>query len=163
MFVVTTAVKLPAVAGLVEKVTVSDVAVAAVTVPAPSLKTTVLLSAVVSKPKPLIVTVVALTAKLVIALVTTGVMVATLTAEPLLTPLVVTIAVISPAVAGLVENVTVRLVADAAVTIPAAPSSKTTVLLLGVALKPKPAIVTVDALAARLAVARVTTGLTVAT
>ena len=54
--VVTTAVRLPAVGGLVENVTVSEVAVAAVTVPtAPSLKMTVLLAAVVSKPKPLMV------------------------------------------------------------------------------------------------------------
>ena len=57
--VVTTAVRLPAVVGLVENVTVSEVAVAAVTVPtAPLLKTTVLLAAVVSKPKPLMVSVV---------------------------------------------------------------------------------------------------------
>ena len=51
--VVTTAVRLPAAAGLVENVTVNDVAVAAVTVPtAPSLKTTVLLLAIVSNPNP---------------------------------------------------------------------------------------------------------------
>src|SRR2546421_664539 len=63
--VVTTAVKLPSAVGLVENVTVSDVAVAAVTVPtAPSLNTTVLLLAVVSKSKPLMVIVVALAAKL---------------------------------------------------------------------------------------------------
>ena len=44
--------------GLVENVTVSEVAVAAVTVPtAPSLNVTVLLAAVGSKPKPLIVSV----------------------------------------------------------------------------------------------------------
>jgi hypothetical protein len=56
LFVVTTAVRLPAVSGRVERVTVSDVAVASVTVPtAPLLKTTVLLAEVVSKPKPLIV------------------------------------------------------------------------------------------------------------
>ena len=42
LLVVTTAVRLPAVAGLVKNVTVSEVAVAAVTVPtAPSLKVTV--------------------------------------------------------------------------------------------------------------------------
>jgi hypothetical protein len=58
---------------LVEKVTTSSVAVAAVTVPtAPLLKTTVLLAAVKSKPKPLMVTVSALAAKPVVALVTTG-------------------------------------------------------------------------------------------
>lgn len=55
-FVVTTAVRLPAEAGFVENVTVSDVDVAAVTVPtAPLLKTTELLEAVASKPKPSIV------------------------------------------------------------------------------------------------------------
>ena len=72
--VVTTAVRLPAVAGLVENVTVSDVAVAAVTVPtAPLLKAIVLLPAVVSKPEPLMVTVVALAARLAVLLVTVGV------------------------------------------------------------------------------------------
>lgn len=70
---VTKAVKLPALVGLVEKVTTSSVAVAAVTVPtAPLLKTTELLAAVKSKPKPLMVTVSALAAKPVVALVTTG-------------------------------------------------------------------------------------------
>src|SRR5690349_24313217 len=59
--VVTTAVKGPAVVGLVEKVTVSDVAVAAVTVPtAPSLNRTALLAGVGSKLLPLIIIVVAL-------------------------------------------------------------------------------------------------------
>ena len=61
----TTAVRLPTAVGSVENVTVSEVAVAAVTVPtAPSLKVTVLLPAVGSKPKPLIVSVVALAARL---------------------------------------------------------------------------------------------------
>ena len=81
----TTAVRLPAVVGLVENVTVSEVAVAAVTVPiAPSLKATVLLPAVGSKPKPVMVIVVALAARLAVLLVTTGVTVATCTAVPLL-------------------------------------------------------------------------------
>ena len=84
--------------GLVENVTVSEVAVAAVTVPtAPLLKTTVLLAAVGSKPKPLMVIVVALAARLAVLLVTTGVTVATWTAAPLLTPSVVTTAVRLPA------------------------------------------------------------------
>lgn len=53
--VVTEAVKFPRL-GLVEKVTVSNVAVAVVTVPtAPLLNATVLLAAVVSKPVPAIV------------------------------------------------------------------------------------------------------------
>ena len=62
-------------------------------------------------------------------LVTIGVTVATCTAAPLLTPSVVTTAVRLPAVVGLVENVTVSEVAVAAVTVPTAPSLKTTVLL----------------------------------
>ena len=87
---VTTAVRLPAV-GFVENVTVSEVAVAAVTVPtAPSLKTTVLLPGVVSKPEPLMVIVVALAARLAVLTVTAGATVATCTAAPLLTPSVVT-------------------------------------------------------------------------
>ena len=58
-FVVTTAVKLPA-EGLVPKVTVSEVAEAAVTVPtAPLLKTTELFAATGSKASPLMTTVVA--------------------------------------------------------------------------------------------------------
>lgn len=59
LFTVTTAVRLPAAVGPVERVTVSSVAVAVDTVPtAPLLKTTVLLAAVGSKPWPAIVTVV---------------------------------------------------------------------------------------------------------
>ena len=66
----TTAVRLPAV-GFVEKVTVSDVAVDAVTVPtAPLLKTTVLLPGVVLKPEPLIVIVAALAARAAVLAVT---------------------------------------------------------------------------------------------
>ncbi len=58
---------------MVEKATVSEVAVAAVTVPiAPSLKMTVLLPGVESKPKPLMVIEAALAARLVALLVTTG-------------------------------------------------------------------------------------------
>ena len=75
---VTTAVKLPAVVGLVENVTVKDVALAVVTVPtAPLLNTTVLLAAVVSKPNPAIVTVAASAARFAVLLVITGVTVAT--------------------------------------------------------------------------------------
>src|SRR4051812_47611662 len=76
-FVVTTAVKLPPV-GFVENVTVRAVAVAEDTVPtAPLLKTTVLLLAVVSKPKPLIVTVETPNARLEVLAVTVGVTLAT--------------------------------------------------------------------------------------
>lgn len=69
---VTTAVKLPAL-GLVEKVTVSDVADAVVTVPtAPLLNVTVLLAAVVLKPNPPMTTVLAVSARFEVAAVTTG-------------------------------------------------------------------------------------------
>jgi hypothetical protein len=56
LFVVTTAVRLPADVGDVVRFTVNDVEVAAVTVPtAPLLNVTVLLARVVENPKPLIV------------------------------------------------------------------------------------------------------------
>lgn len=77
--VVTIAVRLPAALGFVEKLTVSEVAVAAVTVPtAPLLNWIVLLDGVVaSKPKPLIVIVAALARRFEVLLVTTGLTVAT--------------------------------------------------------------------------------------
>lgn len=101
--VVTTAVRLPIDVGFVEKVTVSSVAVAVVTVPtAPLLKVTELLAAVVSKPVPAIVIVVALAPKAAVLLVTVGFTVATCTAEPLLTPPTATCAVKFPA-SGLIE------------------------------------------------------------
>ena len=160
----TTAVRLPAVVGLVENVTVSEVAVAAVTVPtAPSLKATVLLAAVGSKPKPLMVSVVALSGQAGRAAGHDRRDRGDLHAAPLVAPSVVTTAVRLPAVVGLVENVTVSEVAVAAVTVPTAPSLKTTVLLPAVVSKPKPLMVSVVALAARLAVLLVTTGVTVAT
>ena len=130
---VTTAVKSPAVVGLVENVTVNRVAVAVVTAPtAPLLKTTVLLPAVVLKPKPAIVIVAALAARFEELVVTTGLTVATWTAVPLLTVLVVTIAVKLPADVGLVPSVTVSELAVAALTVPTAPLLNTTVLLEGV-------------------------------
>lgn len=70
--------------------------------------------------------------------------------------LVVTVAVRLPADVGLVENVTVNEVADAVVTVPTAPSSNTTELLLEVVSKPKPTIVNVVASAAKLEVLLVT-------
>ena len=162
--VVTMAVSDPPSAGLVEKVTVIVVAVALVTKPtAPLFNCTVFSAAVAEKPKPLMTTVVASAAKSVVALVTTGVTVATFKAAPLLCEFVVTTAVKSPAVVGLVENVTVNKVAVAVVTVPTAPLLKTTVLLPAVVLKPNPAIVIVAALAARFDELVVTTGLTVAT
>src|SRR5258708_5806314 len=123
------AVRLPVVVGLVEKVTMSKVAVAEVTVPtAPLLKTTTLWEAIGSKPKPLIVTAGELGARLVIALVRGGAMFATWTAAPLVCELVVTAAVKLPRAVGFVEKVTVSEVAVAAVTVPTAPLLKTTVL-----------------------------------
>lgn len=142
---VTTAVRLPAAAGLKEKVTVRAVVVAAVTVPiAPLSRVTKLLAGVASKPKPLITNVAALTAMFAAFAVTTGITVATSTAAPLLILFVVTTAVRLPAVSGRVEKVTVSDVAVASVTVPTAPLLKTTVLLAAVVSKPKPLIVNDD-------------------
>ena len=165
LLVVTIAVKLPALVGLVLNVTVMAVAVAEVTLPtAPLLKTTVLLPGVVSKPVPLITKVEASAASVKPALaLTTGVILAICTAEPLLLPPTVTIAVSEPPAAGLVEKVTVKLVAEADVTVPTALLFNVTVFCPAVGEKPKPLIVTVVALAATLVVALVTTGTTVAT
>lgn len=77
--------------------------------------------------------------------------------------MLVTTAVNGPAEVGLVENVTVSEVALAVVTVPTAPLLNTTVLLAAVGSKPKPLMVTVEALAARLDDALVMTGATVAT
>lgn len=72
------AVRLPVLTGLVMKVIVNVVAVAAVTVPiAPLLKITVLRDATRSNPKPVIVIVEAVINRLVERLVTTGVVSAT--------------------------------------------------------------------------------------
>ncbi len=88
---------------------------------------------------------------------------ATWTAVPLLTLLLVMIAVNEPTFTGLVEKVTTRLVAVAEVTVPTAPLLKTTVLLAAVVLNPEPVIVIVLAVRARFVVLAVTTGRTVAT
>jgi hypothetical protein len=146
---VTIAVRVPALLGFVEKVTVSVVEVAAVTVPtALSLKATVLLAAVVSKPKPLMVIVVAFAATLEVLVVTTGVTDATWTAAPLVMLFEVTTADRLPTDVGFVEKVTVSEVAVADDTVPTAPLLKTTVLWFAVVSKPIPTIVTVEALAA---------------
>lgn len=160
----TVAVKDPAVVGLVEKVTVSEVAVAAVTVPtAPLLKDTELLAAVGLKAEPAIVMVEASAAKLAVLEVTTGRTAAIWTAVPLLIPPVVTTAFKLPATLGLVLKVTVRAVGVAAVTVPTAPLFMTTTLLPGVVpLKPKPLIVTVAAFASMAVELLVMTGVTVA-
>ncbi len=162
---VTTAVKLPTADGAVVKVTVRDVAVAAVTVPtALLLNTTVLFAAVGLKPKPLMVTVAALMATLVVALVTTGATVAICTAAALGAELVVTIAVRLPADVGLVEKFTVSDVAVAVATVPTAPLLNVTVLLAAVVSKPMPLITTDEALALTLKPAfALTTGITRAT
>ena len=161
---VTTAVKLPPARGLVVNVTVNEVAVAAEMTPtALLLKTTVLRDAVVSKPKPLIVMEDALATKLDVLVLGDGVTVATCKAVPLLWLLDVTTAAKLPAEDGLVPKVTVNAVAVAAVTVPTAPSSSVTVLFPAVVLKPKPLMISVVTLAAKVAVLLVTTGVTVAT
>lgn len=73
------------------------------------------------------------------------------------------IAVRLPVLTGLVENLTVSEVAEARVTVPTAPLSKTTVFSANVGLKPNPVIMMLDALRDRLAVLAVTTGVTLAT
>ena len=162
---VTIAVRLPAALGFVVKLTVRVVAVADVTVPtAPLLNCTVLLDAVVaSNPKPLIVIVDELAARLAVLLVTAGLTVATCTAEPLFCVFVVTTAVRLPIVSGDVSKPTVMAVFVDETTVPTAPLLNTTVLLPAVVENPKPAITIVAAFAAMLAVLLVTTGVTAAT
>ncbi len=163
--VVTTAVRLPAVAGNVVKVTESVVDVAESTVPtAPLLNVTVLLPAVASKPMPLMVRVLVFALiELEVSVVTTGTIFATWTAEPLEYELATTLAVSDPAAVGLVVNVTVSDVAEAEVTVPSAPLSNVTMLLAAVESNPSPLIVTDVAFAATCVVVLVTTGKTVAT
>lgn len=121
--------------GAVENVTVSDVAVALVTVPtAPLLNVTTLLAAVVLKLVPAMVRVAVFAARLAVLAVTVGVVtlattVATLTALPLVRVLVVTDAFKLPAAVGRVVKVMVMEVVVAADTVPTAPPEKVTVLL----------------------------------
>jgi hypothetical protein len=89
--------------------------------------------------------------------------VATCTADPLFCEFVVTTAVRLPIVSGAVSNPTVNDVFVADDTVPTAPLLKTTVLFPAVVENPKPAITIVEALAAILAVLRVTTGVMAAT
>ena len=162
--VVTLAVRPPTVCGFVENVTISEVAVAVVTVPtAPLLKVTVLFPATVLKPAPVIVTVSAFAASVAVETVTAGATVAIWTAAPLVMRFDVTTAVRLPSAVGLVENVTVSEVAEAAVTVPTAPLFITTVFLAGTRSNPKPLITTVATFIPRLVVLLVTTGVTVAT
>lgn len=95
--------------------------------------------------------------------VTAGITVAICTAEPFAIESVVTMDVREPAIVGSVVNVTINEVGVADVTLPAAPLLNVTTLSVAVVSKPKPAIVTVVAFAARLAVLLVTTGSTLAT
>lgn len=162
--VVTTAVKLPAAAGVVENVTVREVGVADVTVPtALLLNVTELFARMELKPKPAIVTLVELAARLDVLAVTTGVTFATCKAAPLLMLLVVTTAVKLPADVGLTENVTVKAVAVALVTAPTAPLLKTTVLFALVVSNPNPLMTTVAPSAAKSVTLLVIAGVTVAT
>jgi hypothetical protein len=164
LLTVTTAVRSPTAVGLVENVTVSEVAVAVVTVPtAPLLKTTEFKFAVELNPAPVITTDVALIGKDVLLFVTTGVTVATCTAVPLAIVLVVTIAVILPRTLGRVESDTVSVVSVAAVTVPTAPLLKTTVLRFATGSKPKPLIVMDVDVIPRPEVLLVTTGTALAT
>ncbi len=159
-FVVTIAVKVPAVAGSVVKVMERLVAVAESTVPtAPLLKVTVLFAAVVSKPIPLMVRVFVFAVMLfAVSAVTTGTMFATSTAAPLDSEFDSTTAVSDPASVGLVVNVTVRDVAVAEVTVPSAPLLRVTMLLAATESNPSPLMVTDVAFAATVVVLLVTTG-----
>ena len=155
--VVTTAVRLPAVLRGV-RVTVNEVDVALEIVPtAPLLKVTVLLANVVSNPVPLMVSVVAPSARLAVFKVMVGLTVATWTAVPLLAPLVVTTAVRLPAVLRGVK-VTVNEVDVALEIVPTAPLLNETVLLPAVVSNPVPLMVSVVAPSARLAVLKVMVG-----
>ena len=116
-----------------------------------------------SNPKPLIVIVEALARRFEVLLVTTGLTVATCTPEPLPRLFVVMTAVKLPIVSGDVSNPTVIDVAVDEITVPTAPLLNTTELLAAVVSKPRPAITTVAAFAARLAVLLVTTGVMAAT
>ena len=161
--VVTIAVRLPAVAGFVENMTVSDVVVAEVTVPtAPLSKTTVLFAAIGLKLLPLIVTVLPVAAMLVVVDVTTGATVAIGVAELLNAP-VVTTTVNGPPMFGNAASVTLRDVVVAAVIMPTAPLLNAIELLVIVELNPKPAMVSVVVPAAKAVVFAVTVGTTVAT
>ena len=149
---VTFAVRLPVLVGGVEKVTVSEFAVALVTVPiAPRLKTTVLFAAVVSKFVPAITIVVAFCARFAVFGVTVGGATIVATCVGPVVPVTVTVAFSGPGAVGCDVNVTVNCVALAAVTLPAAPLSNTTESLASVVEKPFPLMTIVGAFCARFA------------
>lgn len=162
--VVTIAVKLPA-RGLVEKVTVRDVAVAEVTAPiAPLLNVTKLFAAVVLKFVPAMVTEATSAAcvdevlAVTVGAVTVATTVATCTAVPLETLFDVTTAVKLPVTVGLFASVMVSEVEEAAETAPVAPPLSATVLAVLIELNPKPLITSLVPLTPRLDVLLVTTG-----
>jgi hypothetical protein len=148
--------------GLITKLTVSVVLVDATTVPvALLLNVTVFRLGVASNPNPLMVMEFALGESPAALLVMTGRTLATSTAEPLFTPLVVTIAVKLPA-AGFAVKETVNSVEVALVTFPTAPLLNRTVLFAAVASKPSPLMRIVVASPPWLVELLVTTGLAVA-
>jgi len=160
--VITIAVRLPR-DGAVSKVTVNWVEVAEVTWPVPLLKVTVLLAAVVLKPVPAMVRVVATEGRLVVLNVTVGAGAATLATctEVLVPPKEVTVAVRLPS-AGAVSKITVNWVEVAEVTWPV-PLLKRTVFILAVETKFVPVIVRVVPLEAKLAMLEVIVGVAIAT
>ena len=159
---VTMAVRLPRAVGAVSKLTVNWVEDAEVTWPVPLLKLIVLLAAVLLKPVPVMVRVVAVEARLVVFNVTAGAatMLATCTVL-LVPPKEVTVAVRLPR-DGAVSKVTVNWVEDAEVTWPV-PLLKLTVFILAVGTKLLPVIIRVAALLPRLAVLEVIVGVEFAT
>ncbi len=121
----TDAVNLPAVNPF-KLVTVNTVAVAVVTVPvAPPLNVTLSLAAVVEKPAPLMVKLVAFAARLAVLSVTTGPTVATCTAVPLVSLSTFTDAVSAPSLSP-VRLVTFNCVFVALLTVPVTPPLKVT-------------------------------------
>ena len=157
------AVRLPRAVGAVSKVTVNWVEDAEVTWPVPLLKLIVLLAAVLLKPVPVMVRVVAVEARLVVFNVTAGAatMLATCTVL-LVPPKEVTVAVRLPR-DGAVSKVTVNWVKDAEVTWPLPLLKLTVFILLAVGTKLLPVIVRVVALLARLVVLKVIVGVETAT
>ena len=158
---VTTTVRLPVAVGCVVNCTVNCVAVAAVTVPAaPRFNTTELLATIVAKLVPVMITVGAFCARLVVFSVTVGggTTVATwVTVE--VPPKTETVAFNTPVALGCVENVTVNCVAVAAVTVPTAPSVVNVIeLFAGVVEKFVPVMTNVGAFCARFAVLAVIVG-----
>src|SRR5579859_3409866 len=154
--VVTIAVIGPAF-GIAVSNTVSDVAVALVTVPAaPDDRITLLRDAMGSKPAPVMTRVPALAASGAVLAVTPGTTIATCAGEPLLLPSVVPVAVSGPITGGLV-SVIVNEFAVAADTKPV-PDERITLLLKATGSKPAPVMVKLWLVAAIDVVFELTTG-----